>query len=136
MTDSGPVSGADAGPARGTEGENESRVERATAPGRRWPFWLPVGVLFVGLVLIGVLVAISASAYSSNEKRLLDLRVREAGALFSGAFATTQTPLASAAALADATNGDTTKFMQFIAPYTTGAAPTFGSVTLWRVGAG
>jgi hypothetical protein len=31
-------------------------------------------VLFVGLILTGVLVAISASAYSSNEKRLSDLR--------------------------------------------------------------
>jgi serine phosphatase RsbU (regulator of sigma subunit)/type II secretory pathway pseudopilin PulG len=136
MTDSGPVSGADAGPARGTEGEQEIGVPRTTAEARRWPFWLPVGVLLVGLILTGVLVSISASTYSSNEKRLLDLRVREAGADFQAAFAAIQTPLASAAALADATGGNTTKFMQFIAPYTTGKPPTFGSVTLWRVGAG
>ena len=134
MTDSGPVSGADAGPARGTEGEDETAAT-GTTRGGRWPFWLPVGVLFVGLVLTGVLVSISASAYSSNEKRLLDLRVREAGADFQGAFAAIQTPLASAAALADATDGNTTKFMEFIAPYTTGKSPPFGSVTLWRVGA-
>ena len=82
MTDSGPVSGADAGPARGTEGEDETGAS-GTTPRRRWPFWLPVGVLFVGLVLTGVLVSISASAYSSNEKRLLNLRVRDAGALTS-----------------------------------------------------
>ena len=135
MTDSGPVSGADAKRARGTEGEHETTPASADAQGGRWPFWLPVGVLLVGLVVTGVLVWISASTYSNNEKRLLNLRVRDAGALFSGAFANIQTPLASAAALADATNGDVTKFMRFIAPYTTGKTPTFASVSLWRLGA-
>jgi len=135
MTESGPVSGAVAGPARGTEGEHVSGTERAAAHSRRWPFWLPAGVLVIGLVLTGVLVWISASTYSSNERRLLDLRVREAGADFTGAFAAIQTPLASAAALADATSGDVTKFIRFTTPYTVGATPTFGSVTLWRVGA-
>jgi Stage II sporulation protein E (SpoIIE) len=147
MTDGGPVFGAEAGKAWGTEGEHETTPARA--PSRegaavrrrrpshaaRWPFWLPVGVLLVGLIVTGVLVWISASTYSSNEKRLLNLRVHDAGALFSGAFASIQTPLASAAALADATDGDTTKFMRFIAPYTTGNAPTFASVSLWRIGA-
>ncbi|HUA06199.1 MAG TPA: PP2C family protein-serine/threonine phosphatase [Solirubrobacteraceae bacterium] len=136
MSASGPVSGAVAGPARGTEGEHETRSASDTAHGGRWPFWLPVAVLFIGLILTGVLVWISASTYSSNERRLLNLRVKDAAALFSGAFASIQTPLASAAALADATDGDTTKFMQFIGPYTTGKTPTFGSVTLWRLGAG
>ena len=123
MTDSGPVSGADAEPARGTEGEHETARARAAARGGRWPFWLPVGVLFVGLILTGVLVWISASTYSSNEKRLLNLRVRDAGALFAEALPSIQTPLASAAALADATDGDVAKFKQFIAPSVTGKTP-------------
>ncbi|HEX4281440.1 MAG TPA: PP2C family protein-serine/threonine phosphatase [Solirubrobacteraceae bacterium] len=135
MTEGGPVSGAGAGPAQGTEGEHETRLEAATESDRRWPYSLPVGVLFVGLILTGVLVWISASTYSNNEKRLLKSRVGDAGALFAGAFASIQTPLASAAALADATGGETTKFMQFIGPYTEGKTPTFGSVTLWRLGA-
>lgn len=135
MTDGGPVSGADAERARGTEGEHQTTPASADAHGGRWPFWLPVGVLLVGLLVTGVLVWISASTYSNNEKRLLNLRVRDAGALFSGAFAGIQTPLASAAALADATSGDVTKFMRFIAPYTTGKTPTFASVSLWRLGA-
>ncbi len=135
MTEGGPVSGAGAGSAQGTEGEYETRLEAATESDRRWPYSLPVGVLFVGLILTGVLVWISASTYSSNERRLLNLRVRDAGALFAGAFASIQTPLASAAALADATSGDVGKFMEFTAPYTTGKTPTFGSVSLWRLGA-
>jgi serine phosphatase RsbU (regulator of sigma subunit) len=135
MTEGGPVSGAGAGSAQGTEGEHETRLEAATESDRRWPYSLPVGVLFVGLILTGVLVWISASTYSSNEKRLLKSRVGDAGALFSGAFASIQTPLASAAALADATSGDVGKFMEFTAPYTTGKTPTFGSVSLWRLGA-
>jgi serine phosphatase RsbU (regulator of sigma subunit) len=109
-------------------------LEAATESDRRWPYSLPVGVLFVGLILTGVLVWISASTYSNNERRLLNLRVRDAGALFSGAFASIQTPLASAAALADATDGDVRKFMAFIAPYATGKTPTFASVSLWRLG--
>ncbi len=134
MTESGPVSGAVAGTARGTEGENDTRRERATARDRRSPLWLPVAVLAIGLVLTGVLVWISASTYQSNEKRLLTLRAHDASTLFAGAFASIETPLASAAALADATNGDVTKFMRFIAPYATGKGAPFASVSLWRVG--
>ena len=73
MTDSGPVSGAVAGPARGTACEDETTAASAAARGGPWPFWLPVGMLFVGLILTGVFVAISASAHSSTEKRLSDL---------------------------------------------------------------
>ena len=135
MTDSGPVSSGEAERPRGTEREHETTPAGTVAHSARRPFWLPVGVLLVGLIVTGVLVWISASTYSSNERRLLNLRVRDAGALFSGAFASIQTPLASAAALADATNGDVTKFTRFIAPYTTGNTPTFASVSLWRIGA-
>jgi len=131
MTDSGPVSSAEPGRARGTEGEQTTNA-RTAVRGRRSPFWLPVGVLVVGLVVTGVLTWISASTYSSNEKRLLNLRVRDAGALIAEALPSIQTPLASAAALADATDGDVAKFKKFIAPSV--AAKTFVSVSLWRLG--
>lgn len=134
MTDGGPVSSAAGERARGTEGENESTIRRDSTRDGRWPFWLPVGVFLVGLVLTGVLVWISASTYSNNEKRLLNLRVRDAGALVAEALPSVETPLASAAALADATDGDVQKFMRFIAPYTSGKTPQFASVSLWRLG--
>jgi hypothetical protein len=134
MTDSGPVFIAGSGRARGTEGEGEQTMEARTAAGSgRWPFWLPVGVLLVGLIVTGVLVWISASTYSSNEKRLLNLRVRDAGALVAEALPSIQTPLASAAALADATDGDVAKFKKFIGPSV--AAKRFVSASLWRLGA-
>ncbi len=134
MTDAGPVSGEGAEPTRGTEGERETTRTRAAARGGRWPFWVPVGVLLVGLIITGVLVWISASTYQSNEKRLLNLRVRDAGALVAEAVTGVQTPLASAAALADATGGDVAKFKKFIAPSVTGKTPQFVSVSLWRLG--
>ena len=133
MTDSGPVSGADAERARGTEGEHETTPTSAAAHGRRWPFWLPVGVLLVGLVLTGVLVWISSSTYSSNERRLLNLRVRDAGALIAERLPTIQTPLASAAALADATDGNVAKFKEFIGASVVRKTP-FVSASLWRLG--
>lgn len=134
MTDAVPVSGAGAEPTQGTEGEHEITRVPAAARGGRWPFWLPVGVLLVGLLVTGVLVWISASTYKSNEKRLLNLRVRDAGALVAEAVTGVQTPLASAAALADASGGDVAKFKQFIAPSVTGKRPQFVSVSLWRLG--
>ena len=133
MTDSGPVSSAEVVRARGTEGEHETTGARAAADGGRWPFWLPIGVLFVGLVLTAVLVWISASTYSNNERRLLNLRVKDAGALIAGQLPTIQTPLASAAALADATDGNVAEFEQFIRSSV--LDKRFVSASLWRLGA-
>ena len=102
----------------------------------RWPYWAAVAVLVVGVLVTATLALVSQAQYTSNEKRLLDLRVRELGALLSSALPNIQTPLASAAALADATNGDPKKFSQFVTPYV-GAPPThqFVSISLWRLGA-
>ena len=112
--------------ARATEGEDESTPGSGAplARARRWPFWPAVGVFLVGLLITGVLVWLSASSYSSNEKRLLNLRVRDAGALFAEALPSIQTPLASAAALADATGGSVAKFMRFIGPTRPGRTPS------------
>jgi hypothetical protein len=106
------------------------------APNRRgWPWWIPVAVLVVGLVVTGVLALVSAHLYTNNEKRLLVLRGKELGAVLAQALPNTQVPLASAAALADATNGNPQKVKRFIAPYV-GAPPKhqFVSASLWRAG--
>jgi serine phosphatase RsbU (regulator of sigma subunit) len=134
MTDRGPVSVAAGESARGTVGEELPGGERPLArPGSRWPHWPAVGVAVLGFALAAVLVWLAASTYSSNENRLLNLRVRDAGALIAEALPTVQTPLASAAALADATGGDAQKFDSFIAPY---VPRQYASVSLWRLGAG
>jgi hypothetical protein len=107
-----------------------------TATRQRWQFWLPVSIVVVGLLVTGTLALVSQALYTNNEKRLLDLRVREVGAVLAESLPNIQTPLAGAAALADATNGDVNKFMRFAAPYA-GASPghQFVSISLWRLGA-
>ncbi len=138
MTDTGPASLAVAGPSNGAAGAGNGG-DMSRSAGRRggWPYWVAVAVSVVGLVVTGVLVWVSASTYSSNENRLLNLRARDAGALLSGAYLSVQTPLASAAALADATDGDMTKFRTFIGrsvgPQGKGQ---YVSASLWRLGSG
>ncbi len=138
MTETGPVSGAVAGPSNDAEGEPPAGEATAPAPARDASrYWVAAAVLVVGLVVTGVLVWISASTYTDNENRLLKLRVSDASALFAEALPNVQTPLASAAALADATDGDVGKFKSFIGP-SVGAQgrAQYVSVSLWRLGAG
>jgi Stage II sporulation protein E (SpoIIE) len=110
---------------------------RASRRRERWPYWLPTGAVIIGLVVTAILTVVSYALYTNNEKRLLDLRARELGSVLTEALPNVQTPLASAAALANATNGDVKKFMRFVAPYV-GPPPNhqFVSISLWRLGPG
>src|SRR5205823_5096506 len=83
----------------------------------RWPFWPVVLVLVVGLAATGVLTWVSYTSYTRNHDRLLRLRAHDLGTVLTSALPSIQTPLASAAALADATDGNTEKFRRLIAPY-------------------
>ena len=134
MNDGGPVSTA-AEPASVTgAGEDLGDGRAIVRARRRLPYWPAVGVAALGLVITGVLVWLSASTYTNNENRLLTLRVRDAGALIAEALPGVQTPLASSAALADATGGDVQRFRSFIAP-SVGTGRQYVSVSLWRLGA-
>jgi serine phosphatase RsbU (regulator of sigma subunit) len=138
MTETGPASGATTGSSSGAEGEAPAREASARPYARgAYPYWVAGAVLVVGLVVTGVLVWVSASTYTNNENRLLKLRVDDAGALIAEALPSVQTPLASAAALADATDGDVGKFKSFIGPSVgpQGRAQ-YVSVSLWRLGGG
>ena len=95
--------------------------------------WLPLATLAVGLAVTGTLALLSHAQYASNEKRLLKLRVRDAAALIAVTLPGIQTPLASAAELADATGGDVRKFKRFIAPYVGIGQGKLASVSLWRL---
>jgi serine phosphatase RsbU (regulator of sigma subunit) len=104
--------------------------------GRRWrPAPVAVVAFLLGIAATAVLFGVSLSVYNRNEGRLLELRVRELGLVLSGAQSSTQTPLQSAAELADATDGSVSKFRAFVAPYV-GVGRPFSSVSLWPVGAG
>ncbi len=138
MTDGNRTSLAVTEPAEGTEDlGNGEAVEGGTRARSGWPYWVAAAVCVVGLIATGVLVWISASTYTNNENRLISLRARDAGALLSGALISVETPLASAAALADATHGDVAKFRSFVArsvgPQGKGS---YVSASLWRLGAG
>ena len=94
----------------------------------------PVAILIVGLLVTGILTWVSAAQYNRNEKRLLQLRVKEVAAVLAGAQPATDTPLASAAALVDGTNGDVHKFIRFATPYIGPGQGQFPSISLWRPG--
>ncbi len=100
----------------------------------RWPYWTAVAILIVGLLVTGILTWVSAAQYNKNEKRLLQLRVKEVGAVLAEAQPATDTPLASAAALVDATNGDVHKFTRFATTYIGSGPGQFLSISLWRPG--
>jgi serine phosphatase RsbU (regulator of sigma subunit) len=106
-----------------------------SARGGRSLLWLPAAVLIIGLLVTAALTVVSQRQYANNEKRLLHLRVRDAGALIAEALPGLQTPLASAAALADATNGNPRRFTRFAAVYVGSRPGQFASLSLWRVSA-
>ena len=108
-----------------------------TRPARshwRWrPSWIAVAALLTGLIVTGALALTSATVYNRNERRLLNLRVRELSLVLAATAPSTQTPLASAAELANATGGNAQKFRAFMAPYV-GPTGQFTSVSLWPLG--
>jgi serine phosphatase RsbU (regulator of sigma subunit) len=99
--------------------------------GRSWPLSRTAALaLVVGLVVTAAFALTSLALYNRNETRLLNLRVRELGSVLSAAVTSIQTPLASAAELADATGGSPQKFRAFMAPYV-GPGRQFASASLW-----
>jgi serine phosphatase RsbU (regulator of sigma subunit) len=90
--------------------------------------------LLTGLAVTAALAVITLELYDRNETRLLDLRARELGLVLTAVVPAIQTPIASAAALADATGGDVQKFRTFMKPQV-GPGRQFSSVSIWRVGA-
>ena len=89
--------------------------------------------LALGLVITAGLAIASGVLYRHNERRLLNLRVRELSLVLASATQSVQTPLASAAALADATGGDPARFRALTKPYV-GPKGQFASLSLWPLG--
>jgi serine phosphatase RsbU (regulator of sigma subunit) len=103
----------------------------ATASRRRWrPHLGAVVVLLVGLVITAILSLGTESLREENEDRLLNQRVHEAAAVLSAAVPNVQSPLTSAAILAERTNGAPGAFEQVLGPSVTAGVP-FVSASLW-----
>jgi serine phosphatase RsbU (regulator of sigma subunit) len=111
----------------------DSRVAADSIRSRRLSR-VAVVTLITGLAVTAALVLTSSSLYDRNENRLLSLRARELGLVLTAAVPSTQTPLASAAELADATHGDPRRFRAFMSSYV-GPGRQFISVSLWPLGA-
>src|ERR1700761_9333260 len=112
---------------------HEAPPRDAPARDRRRTLGLPALTFVIGVLVTLALTLVSLSQYHSNERRLLGLRVRDADALLTAALPTLQSNLASAAELADATNGSVARFRAFVAPTLAGSSPEFRSVSLWRL---
>jgi serine phosphatase RsbU (regulator of sigma subunit) len=91
-----------------------------------------VVALMVGLLVTGGLVAAAQILYERNEIRLLRLRGHELGLVLGGLVPSIQTPLASAAELADVTRGNVSRFDSLVAAEV-GSKRQFVSVSLWRL---
>jgi serine phosphatase RsbU (regulator of sigma subunit) len=87
-------------------------------------------VLLLGLAVTAAFALISLALYDQNETHLLRLRAREVGSVLTAVVPSIQTPLVSAAELADATGGSPQRFRAFIAPYV-GPGRPFVSASLW-----
>jgi serine phosphatase RsbU (regulator of sigma subunit) len=136
---SGAVAARTAGP-RYEPGDERALADSpgvlASAPDSlsRWrSSWVAVVVLLTGLIVTAALALTSMAVYNRNERRLLNLRVRELSLVLAATAPSIQTPLASADELANATGGNAQKFRAFIAPYV-GAGRQFTSVSLWPLG--
>ena len=91
-------------------------------------------VLLAGLIVTGTLTAVAVVLYNRNENRLLGLRARQLGLVLSTAVGSTQTPLAAATALADATDGNLAQLRLLLAP-DVGPGKQFVAAFLWPLDA-
>ena len=110
----------------GDESAGKRSGKRADA--RRWRIGESAAtvatiVLIVGFAITGVLAWVTSTVNDRNENRLLQEQVNEAGTVVSGVLPSLEIPLASGAAIAEVTRGQTTPFSQFIAPYVGKAGP-------------
>lgn len=123
------------GPAGGGAAQPDDALVLAGGPARRMRLSRPAtAALLAGLIITAALVVISLELYNHNERRLLNLRVRELALVLTATAPSTQTPLASAAELATATAGSPGSFRAFMAPLV-GHGRQFASASLWPVGA-
>ena len=127
-TEAGPIpTPRPAGPRRAREARRRRRTSVARAASV---------VLLVGLAMTGLLAWVVSVVNSRNETRLLQVQVREGATVIAELVSFVQTPLASAADIANATGGSVSKFEAFMTPNVTGPGHFFVAASLWQVSGG
>lgn len=104
------------------------RTPRARPPGIR----TAILVLVAGLAITAVVAWSAEVQYRSAESRLLVEQARQAGGTLAAAIPSTQTPLTTAAAVAEATSGSTAAFRRYMRP-NVGGVSGFVTASLWSV---
>jgi serine phosphatase RsbU (regulator of sigma subunit) len=117
---------------RGAPGAAEPEAPHVVGSWR--PSAAAVWVLLAAILVTAALTVTSLALYDHNESRLLKARGRELALLLTSAVSGVETPLASAAGLAEATNASPQKFDAFLIPRV-GPGNQFVSASLWRSGA-
>jgi serine phosphatase RsbU (regulator of sigma subunit) len=114
-----------AGPPAARRGPRRARLPlRPGAPA--------IAVLVIGLLMTGALSWTAHVSDRHTETRLLNLQVRQTGALLQAVLPTIQTPLASAAEIAATSQGDAAGFRSYLSDYM-GTKKLFASAVLWKV---
>jgi serine phosphatase RsbU (regulator of sigma subunit) len=86
-------------------------------------------VFAVGVAIAGTLAFTARALHDSNENRLLRQRVAEAGTVLSASIPNIQSPLSSAAVLAEATHADRAAITNLLTPLVNGHP--FVSASVW-----
>ncbi len=120
---------------RGGEAAEPVGAGTASRIRSRGLYWLPVATLIIGLLVTGALVLVSHSQYVSNEKRLLNLRVRDAGAILGETVPATTASMAAAVEQANFTNGSIPRFQRLVSGQVGTKPGQWLSLSLWKVGA-
>ena len=120
---------------RGGEAAKPTGAARASRQPALYLYWLPVATLIVGLLVTGALVLVSHSQYVSNEKRLLNLRVRDAGAILGESVPATTSTMAAAVEQANFTDGSIPRFQRLVAGQVGTKPGQWRSLSLWKLNA-
>jgi hypothetical protein len=111
----------------------QQRRNQAVLPRIGMPFWVPVIVGSIGLLLTGSVAWTAWSLNRSNEHRLLDVQTRQASAVIASTILNIRSPLATVVQVEAVTGGDRREFDRFMTRYV-GPHSTFISASLWKAG--
>jgi serine phosphatase RsbU (regulator of sigma subunit) len=122
------------GAVEGPDGDGASGSASSGTPDRSGG--VTILVLVVGLLITAAVTWTAWTLNAKTESRLLRVQTEQAGDVLTAAVPNTETPLATAAQIAEVTGGSPIAFTQYFSPFV-GPGQQFVSASLWQVdGAG